>query len=797
MRGILRTAVAFIAALAPASDAHSTKRNALNYLSRLDDPTLHTPSHRVHAHSAFELTFLLHDRNDKIRLTLEPNHDVISDTASVQFLGADGTITHEEPISRSDHRVFKGHAYVQHPGHKEWINEGWARITVHRDGPKPIFEGAFRINGDNHHVHTSTNYRKTQHHEDPVVEFAEDEYMIVWRDSDVKLDPFAQDTPGELKRSLRAPSCSSDSLDFNNENTHPIFTGLDARDTSVVDSARLFARQGIDGYKGGNGAGVNLASTIGSTAGCPSTRKVALVGIATDCTYTSQFNSTSSVKAHIIQQVSAASQVYESTFNISIGIQNLTISDATCPGTPPSTAPWNKACGSGTSITDRLNLFSAWRGQFKDRNAYWTLLSTCNTGAAVGLAWLGQLCAEGASPSGEGNETTAGANVVVRTDTEWQVFAHESGHTFGAVHDCMSQTCADGTVTQNQCCPLSSSTCDANQQFIMNPSTGNNIDRFSACSIGNICSAMNRNSVKSSCLSNNKDVVTITGQQCGNGIVEAGEDCDCGGEQGCGNNSCCDAKTCKFKGNSVCDPSNEDCCTPQCQFASGGTVCRASTGSCDPAETCSGTAPTCPKDVKAEDGQKCGSDGAGLTCASGQCTSRDLQCKTIVSNLNGDNSTKSCGSGGCTLSCASAQLGPNACYTLKQYFLDGTPCDGGGKCNNGQCQGSNFLNQAQAWINDNKQIFIPVVAVVGGLILIALLSCLASCCRRRRPRRVMKPTQPNPSWQGGYGGGGAWQAANVARPPPAYGQQGWSPYQQQQQQQYGGGMRRMGSTRYA
>lgn len=780
MRGIFRTAVAILSLFSHTLEAHSVKRNAIDYYSRVDDPILQTPSHRVHAHSSFEITFLLHNKNQKVRLSLEPNHDVISDSATIQYLNPDGTVRHQEAVDRSDHKVFKGTAFIQQPGHSEWANVGWARITVHRDGGRPIFEGAFRVMGDHHHVQTSTNYRKTQHHGDPVAEFADDEYMVVWRDSDIRQDHDGMHE--ELKRGLNgASTCSSDRLDFNNLDTHPIFSGLDLRDTSAVESAHLFGRQQVDGGStSGNSGGVNLASTIGSTEGCPTTRKVALVGIATDCTYTAQFSNDSTVRQNIIQQVNTASELYESTFNISLGIQNLTISARDCPGTEQSTAPWNQACSSSVDITDRLNLFSAWRGQRTDTNAYWTLLSTCNTDSAVGLAWLGQLCTQGSSGGDGTNETTAGANVVVRTSTEWQVFAHETGHTFGAVHDCTSTTCSDGTVGMQRCCPLSSSSCDAGQQFIMNPSTGSSITRFSACSIGNICSAMARNSVKSSCLANNKDVVTITGSQCGNGIVESGEDCDCGGVDGCGDNSCCDAKTCKFKGSAVCDPSNEDCCTAQCQFASQGTVCRASTGTCDPQEVCTGNAPNCPADQNAPDGDACGASGAGLTCASGQCTSRDLQCETIVGSLTTDNDTRACNSQGCLLSCASSSLGPNTCYDMRQYFLDGTPCQGGGQCRNGVCSGASFVNEVSSWINDNKSIVIPVAGVIGGLILIAILSCIVSCCRRRRRAKKFKPTMPTSSWQGG----------TIGVPPPSY-----APYREAASQ-WGGG-RRMRSMRYA
>lgn len=528
----------------------------------------------------------------------------------MSYLGADGKITRTELLDRSEYRVFKGHAMVQR--HGEWINVGWARIMLHRDGNDPIFEGAFHIDGDHHHIQTKQHYMQTKHELDPSPEEPKRESMVVWRDSDITSglsEDYDGILHGELKRSLgQSPSCSADGLSFNTQPDHPVYRAMLKREDKFWGSAStrsLFSRDSIDGQLGGNSAGVNLASTIGQTSGCPSTRKVALVGVATDCTYTAGFNSTESVRRNIISVINLASTQYEDSFNITLGIQNLTISDAACPTQATSAAPWNIACSDSITIQDRLNLFSAWRGQRADTNAYWTLLSTCATGSAVGLAWLGQACVATSqvATANSANETVSGANVVVRTSTEWQVVAHETGHTFGAVHDCTSSTCNDGTtVSAQQCCPLNANTCDAAGAFIMNPSTGSNIQKFSPCTIGNVCSAMGRNSVKTSCLTANKDVTTITGSQCGNGIVEAGEDCDCGGTSGCGSNRCCNPTTCKFATNSVCDPSNEDCCNESCQFAASNTVCRKSTGSCDPQEVCSGTTATCPTDVTAPDG---------------------------------------------------------------------------------------------------------------------------------------------------------------------------------------------------
>jgi hypothetical protein len=536
---------------------------------------------------------------------VSPNHDILADGATVQYLAADGTIKAVEKIDRMAHKVFKGDAFLQHCEGAEWTNVGWARVMVHQDGSKPIFEGAFRVDGNHHHIQTRSNYLRTKLEQDPEVEDGGEEYMVVWRDSDI-----SQDSPTELRRDLNEKAaCLADALQFNVQPEHPVYLGITKRSVkqetgffgSLSTRSLLSGRQ-IDGTTQGNSAGVNLTSTIGSTSGCPNARKVALIGIATDCTYTASFNSSSSARENVINQINSASVQYESSFNISLGIQNLTISEATCPATAPASAQWNVPCSNSVTIQDRLNLFSGWRGNQNDTNAWWTLLSTCPTGEAIGLAWLGQACVAG-STAGD-NETVAATNVVVKTSQEWQVIAHESGHTLGAVHDCTSQTCSDGTtVAAQQCCPFSTTTCDAGGQFIMNPASEPGVTKFSACTIGNICSALGRNSVKSSCFVANKDVTTITGSQCGNGIVEAGEQCDCGGVSGCGNDTCCDPKTCLFTAGSQCDPGNEDCCTSSCKFAAAGVVCRQSTGVCNPQETCSGTNGTCPPDVTTPDGK--------------------------------------------------------------------------------------------------------------------------------------------------------------------------------------------------
>ncbi|KAH6623015.1 Metallo-peptidase family M12-domain-containing protein [Chaetomium tenue] len=729
--------------------AHSVKRSPLSSVARVEDAVIRTPSHRVHAHSSFDVSFVISTTQQKVRLSLEPNHDLIGGDATIHFLAADGSVRRSKPIERQDHRLFRGESFVRRDGESEWKHVGWSRIKVRRDGDEPIFDGVFTIDGNHHHIQTNAAYHQTGVSGDPELDDNDGEYMVVWRDTDIQ-------SPGrdDLKRDLNgAVTCGSDNLLHNKQENNIVYRSMDeaSPDTSAwqISPRALFGRQ--TDTSGGNGAGVNLQNSIGSTQGCPTTRKVALLGIATDCSYSEALGSEKAVTDNVLQLVNAASQLYESTFNISLALQNLTISDAGCPSTPPPSAPWNRPCNDGTDVDARLSLFSQWRGQWQDTNAFWTLLSTCGSGPTVGLAWLGAVCQQGSST--RGNETSASANVVVRTSTEWLVFAHETGHTFGAVHDCDSRTCGDGSVQRQECCPLGTSTCDADAQFIMNPSTGNGITQFSPCSIGNICSFLGRTPNRFSCLSSNRGVTTFTGAQCGNGIVEHGEECDCGGAESCANNPCCDAATCKYTTGSVCDPSSEECCTSQCGFMNNGTVCRASTGSCDPQETCSGRSAGCPADVSAPDGQSCGDNG--LQCASGRCTSRDQQCATFM----GADTTTSCSSSGCGLSCHSSKLGPNQCYVLNQYFLDGTPCEGGGRCDNGNCVGSSLGQQILDWINNNKQISIPVFCVGGGLLLLVLISCCWSCFSRRSRSRKAAASPP----RGGWGGNPYYGARGVPR----------------------------------
>lgn len=99
---------------------------------------------------------------------------------------------------------------------------------------------------------------------------------------------------------------------------------------------------------------------------------------------------------------------------------------------------------------------------------------------------------------------------------------------------------------------------------------------------------------------------------CGNGAIEAGEDCDDGN---IGNGDCC-SSTCLFEANgAACTLEAQPCGSGTCDGAGtcsgiapvpAGSECRAAIGACDIAETCDGSSTACPANVFVGAGSACG-----------------------------------------------------------------------------------------------------------------------------------------------------------------------------------------------
>ncbi|NWW87503.1 ADA32 protein, partial [Rhynochetos jubatus] len=111
---------------------------------------------------------------------------------------------------------------------------------------------------------------------------------------------------------------------------------------------------------------------------------------------------------------------------------------------------------------------------------------------------------------------------------------------------------------------------------------------------------------------------------CGNGVVEPGEQCDCGAAKACLKDKCC-TTTCRFKPGLKC--SSGICCS-ECKFKQKGARCRpAADAQCDLAEFCNGSSASCPPDLYVQDGHGC-EHGTGY-CYKGRCQSPDLQCQRL------------------------------------------------------------------------------------------------------------------------------------------------------------------------
>jgi hypothetical protein len=280
----------------------------------------------------------------------------------------------------------------------------------------------------------------------------------------------------------------------------------------------------------------------------------------------------------------------------------------------------------------------------------------------------------------------------------------------------------------------------------MSPVATKNTSNFSPCSIGNICTTL-RSTVNTTCLVTPGQRSVISLQQCGNGIVEPGEDCDPGQNN---NSACCDSKTCKFKSGAVCDPLNGPCCQSNCQFSSSQQICRPAVDQeCDEAERCTGNNVHCPVDKFADNGKSCGASGKGLKCAAGMCTSRDEQCKAQGTSLG---LTKSCPPAvtmDCKISCVDP-TGRADCIILSTNFVDGSECGYGGKCSGGVCKSGSLKDTAESWFRSNLAISIPIAIVAGllGLMFILMIfRCLRDCLVGRRAQNrypVQPPTRIRP-----------------------------------------------------
>ncbi|XP_077170218.1 disintegrin and metalloproteinase domain-containing protein 11 isoform X2 [Paroedura picta] len=145
--------------------------------------------------------------------------------------------------------------------------------------------------------------------------------------------------------------------------------------------------------------------------------------------------------------------------------------------------------------------------------------------------------------------------------------------------------------------------------------------KFSLCSVEEYNQFLEEGG--GSCLFN-KPLKLLESPECGNGFVEAGEECDCGSLAECakGGGNCC--KKCTLTHDAMC---SDGLCCRGCKYEPRGVICREAVKDCDIAETCTGDSSQCPPNLHKQDGYFCDNDQG--RCYGGRCKTRDRQCNAL------------------------------------------------------------------------------------------------------------------------------------------------------------------------
>ncbi|PVU95162.1 hypothetical protein BB561_001982 [Smittium simulii] len=694
----------------------------------------------IKRNDVFQMDFAAY--NQTYRLLLEPNRNLIHPEATIT-VHSPNKEPRVLPLTDNGIGYYVGHVTLLNDNTKDdaftrWETslrkrseflfeekENYARISIDNTNTHSLLDGTIYVNGESYHIKPISIYQKTKRSFDPAITSLNrrdsknlDSQNIIYRnkdfiDVDLNSDSHSQHT-----------TCGSNSLNHDHSNNIPgsnsLFSGLS---TSSIYNKRQDA---------------TFSDQPAIKAGCSTTKKVLYMGAAADCTYVILHGGVENARKQILSNWNQASATYERQLNIALGLIYIDVIEGLCPSTPDPERSWNRDCSDSYRISDRLSDFSLWRGKKSNDDAgLWHLMTNCPTGSDVGLAWLGAICQKNSLVNSDGT-TFSGTGISASTRDEWKIIAHEVGHNFGAIHDCTASTC--GGSSPSDCCPCTTS-CNCNNQFIMSPSSPVASNNFSPCSIQKMCAIIG--SKARSCLNDPGAKLTLGTAMCGNGIVEDGEDCDCGSEDVCANDKCCDAKTCKFKSGAKCSDKNSLCCK-NCQIVSGGTVCRAKASECDIEEVCDGSGPNCPKDLHIPDGTECSGQDNGNKCASGVCTSRDLQCKATVGNQG---YTKYCKVGIfrnlCDIQCQTPSS-MTTCVVLPGSFIEGTSCGLNAFCRSGSCKGKNWFYTALLFFQQSLFITIPIAIVVGFLLFYFVYSIIRALYvklfgKRLAPRYTNQP----------------------------------------------------------
>ncbi|XP_066581477.1 disintegrin and metalloproteinase domain-containing protein 10 isoform X1 [Prorops nasuta] len=347
----------------------------------------------------------------------------------------------------------------------------------------------------------------------------------------------------------------------------------------------------------------------------------------------------------IAHHVTAVNYIYRDTRfdgriehrNIKFEVQRIKIDDDTACSRPQNYGESNPFCMENIDVSNFLNLHSL--GNHEDFCLAYVFTYRDFTGGTLGLAWVAS--ASGASGGicekyktytetvgGMYQSTKRSLNTGIITFVNYNsrvppkvsqlTLAHEIGHNFGSPHD-FPPECRPGGLHGNYIMFASATSGDRP-----------NNSKFSKCSVGNISNVLDaiEDNKKRNCFT------ASAGAFCGNKIVEAGEECDCGYDDDECVDKCCyprqvseldkikneTAKGCSRKYGTQCSPSQGPCCSSEtCQFVpfSKKVQCK-SESDCSYNSTCNGKSSECPVPLPRANKTRC-NEGTQL-CINGECT---------------------------------------------------------------------------------------------------------------------------------------------------------------------------------
>jgi len=304
-------------------------------------------------------------------------------------------------------------------------------------------------------------------------------------------------------------------------------------------------------------------------------------------------------------------------------------------------------------------------------------------GGTVGLAFVGAVCLDNSG----GRAVNSGITQAQSFNSEFvaSIVAHELGHNLNMEHT----NEPDGNGDTASFYPADAP-CDLPTAEVMDASVSDSVPVWSSCTFKYADAMWTAAGAAGACIDASIVLDEWTPPECGNGIVEAGEECDCLFNDCTGDEvNCCDPTDCTLLGASECSVEHDACCKLDlgiCVIEDAAVECRAASGTCNPvAEVCDGENKTCPVDEVAATGTTCtaslssGGTETG-TCFFGKCIAPEEQCYLagFLAQL--------CSPVSCNAELACQGTSPSGCFSANEITpLDGTKCDTGKSCFQGVC----------------------------------------------------------------------------------------------------------------